>query len=103
MGGSANAGLGQASWPATRAVGAGDTLGASSNARLGKMEAASVRLVAIGVGCEAKRRRQADVVHTAAVASEEAFYSNAAGFVTVRYPTVQSYLGDRLPHLGDCF
>lgn len=27
-----------------------------------------------------------DVVHTAAVASEEAFYSNAAGFVTVRYP-----------------
>jgi len=26
-----------------------------------------------------------DVVHTAAVASEEAFYSNAAGFVTVRY------------------
>lgn len=28
-----------------------------------------------------------DVVHTAAVASEEAFYSNVAGFVTVRYPT----------------
>ncbi|HEY2543824.1 MAG TPA: hypothetical protein VGH92_12340 [Gaiellaceae bacterium] len=28
-----------------------------------------------------------DVVHTAAVASEEAFYSNAAGFPTVRYPT----------------
>jgi hypothetical protein len=26
-----------------------------------------------------------DLVHTAAVASEEAFYSNAAGFVTVRY------------------
>jgi len=26
-----------------------------------------------------------DVVHTAAVASEEANYSNAAGFVTVRY------------------
>jgi len=26
-----------------------------------------------------------DVVHTAAVASEEAFYSSAAGFVTVRY------------------
>jgi hypothetical protein len=26
-----------------------------------------------------------DVAHTAAVASEEAFYSNAAGFVTVRY------------------
>ena len=44
-----------------------------------------------------------DVTDTAAVVSEEAFYSNAAGFVTVRYPTVQSYLGDRLPHLGDCF
>ena len=28
-----------------------------------------------------------DVTDTAAVASEEAFYSNAAGFVTVRYPT----------------
>jgi hypothetical protein len=28
-----------------------------------------------------------DVVNTAAVASEEAFYTNAAGFVTVRYPT----------------
>ena len=28
-----------------------------------------------------------DVVDTAAVASEEAFYSNTAGFVTVRYPT----------------
>ena len=27
-----------------------------------------------------------NVVDTAAVASEEAFYSNAAGFVTVRYP-----------------
>jgi len=28
-----------------------------------------------------------DVVDTAAVASEEAFYSNALGFVLVRYPT----------------
>ena len=28
-----------------------------------------------------------DVVDTAAVASEEAFYSSAVGFVTVRYPT----------------
>ena len=28
-----------------------------------------------------------NVTSTAAVASEEAFYSNAAGFVTVRYPT----------------
>lgn len=28
-----------------------------------------------------------DPVNTAAVASEEAFYSNTAGFVTVRYPT----------------
>jgi len=28
-----------------------------------------------------------DVADTAAVASEEAFYSNALGFVTVRYPT----------------
>jgi len=28
-----------------------------------------------------------DVADTAAVASEEAFYSNAAGFVTLRYPT----------------
>lgn len=28
-----------------------------------------------------------DVTDTAAVASEEAFYSNAAGFATVRYPT----------------
>jgi hypothetical protein len=28
-----------------------------------------------------------DVVDTAAVASEEAFYSNALGFATVRYPT----------------
>ena len=28
-----------------------------------------------------------DVVDTAAVASEEAFYSSAFGFVTVRYPT----------------
>jgi hypothetical protein len=28
-----------------------------------------------------------DATDTAAVASEEAFYSNAAGFVTVRYPT----------------
>ena len=28
-----------------------------------------------------------NVTTTAAVASEEAFYSNAAGFVTVRYPT----------------
>lgn len=28
-----------------------------------------------------------DIVDTAAVASEEAFYSNVAGFVTVRYPT----------------
>lgn len=28
-----------------------------------------------------------DVVHTAAVASEEAFYSNAVGVATVRYPT----------------
>ena len=51
------------------------------------MEAASVRLVTIGVGCEAKLRRQADVVHTAAVASEEAFYSNAIGGAVARYPT----------------
>jgi hypothetical protein len=28
-----------------------------------------------------------DVTHTAAVASEEAFYSNTVGFATVRYPT----------------
>jgi hypothetical protein len=28
-----------------------------------------------------------NITTTAAVASEEAFYSNAAGFVTVRYPT----------------
>src|SRR5262249_47506667 len=36
-----------------------------------------------------------DVVDTAAVASEEAFYSNALGFVTVRYPAQGLNCGQR--------